>query len=191
MPEPDAPGAQNASEPVHADARTGPLACLLPALAGVGAGLVEIAIGSGGPLVVGGVFVALGAAHLAWAVWLLRGDRVRMPAVAITVAVAVILCWPLLLMLSSVMPGLEPMIRPLPIGVAAALNAGIAVLLIMGRRMSEHLGRPSTGRWFAWLFGTAALVAMLVTPALAAAPPGDYARPHGEQRPAVEPDHGH
>jgi hypothetical protein len=169
------------------------------AVAMLGAGLVLLAVGAGAPLALLLAFAGAGVAHLVWAVVLLRVDSVPAPRLLAATALA-----PLALWAAAIAAGGAAQLPLGPLAAASVLGLACALVVVTGLRRAHGATRTATGvntdgvhtdgantdgvsgptdehpwRVIATIAASAAIVAGIVTPALAGTWAGQYAEPHG------------
>lgn len=159
------------------------------ALASLGVGLVHLAVGAGSPLFPAILLVGFGIAELGWGVALLARGRIIAPRVALPLALAPVALWGLDLTVGIAL-GNTSTTAALPFGpmlAASILSLVIGLGLAIARRREQHPRTPVAtgtavrpGRYLLGMTAGAALVAGLVTPALAGTNAGTQAVPHGE-----------
>lgn len=163
------------------------------AFAAIGTGLIHFALVLGSPLVVGIALAILGLAEFGWGVLTFARETLVAPRIALIVALAPVLGWALLLVISSVSeaPELAASFGFLPLAVASLFELfAVAVLGIHVRRRRDTDATPpfpSVARYLVGLAIGALVVAGLTTPALAASEAGLLTQPHELNL----PEHGH
>ena len=167
------------------------------ALASLGVGLVHLAVGAGSPLFPAILLVGFGIAELGWGIAILARGRIILPRVALPLSLAPVALWGLDVT-AGIALGSSSMTAALPFGpmlAASALSLFIGLSLAVNRRRAESprarrttatVTRP--GRYLLGMTCGAALVAGLVTPALAGTNAGSRAVPHGEHGTTIVTD---
>lgn len=156
------------------------------AFAGVGAGLIHLAMVVGSPLPLALFLGAMGLLEFGWGIYAFAASTLRAPRAVLFLALVPVLGWALLVTIGTAlrMPVLASAIPFLPMGLASVLGIAAAVGLAvhLRRNPAENAPRPapSAGRYLVALMAGALLVAGITTPALAATEAGLYAQPHGE-----------
>lgn len=154
------------------------------AFAAVGTGLIHLALVIGSPLALGIILAVLGLSEFGWGVLTFARDTVPLPRVALVVAIAPIVGWALLLVISTAAdaPSVTASLGLLPLAVSTLFELFIAIVLgiHLRRRPTAAPAVPGVGRYLIGLSIGALVVAALTTPALAATEAGQYAQPHGE-----------
>ncbi|MFC0680394.1 hypothetical protein ACFFGH_21385 [Lysobacter korlensis] len=157
------------------------------AFAAICTGIIHAALAATAPLPLAVLLAALALTELAWGVATFMRDRIAAPAAVLTVALAPLAVWAVLL-LGAAAGGSGELLQPfplLPMAVAGAFELFAA--LVVGRRVRNG-ARASVadsptpvpaGRFLAALIAGALASAALVTPALAATEAGAGAMPHG------------
>lgn len=170
----------------------------LLAMSALGAGLVLIATGAGSSPVGAIPLIPLGVAALLWSVVVLVRDRVPGLRASFAGAVGTVVVWVALYGLASVgVTTVPPFLPTLSSTVLLLIVAGVLArrlrritlastapdeleLDALVTRASRRPRRePGTGRYVLTLLAGAAVVAALVTPALAQTSAGAFAVPHG------------
>ena len=158
------------------------------AFAAIGTGLIHLALVIGAPLALGIVLAALGLAEFGWGVLTFARDHVPLARAALIVAIAPMLAWGLLLVISTLaeMPGIAASVAFVPLAVATAFELFAALVLARHLRLgaAEARGIPSVGRYLIAIVAGGLVVAAMTTPALAATQAGQFAQPHSD---ATEP----
>jgi hypothetical protein len=169
------------------------------AFAAICTGIIHAALAATAPLPLAVLLAALALTELAWGVLTFLRDRIVAPVAVLTVALAPLGGWALIV-LAAAAGGAGELLEPfplLPMSVAGAFELFAA--LVIGRRVrngvrSSLADRPTpvpAGRFLAALFAGALASAALVTPALAATDAGEGALPHGHGiLPAETTEHG-
>jgi len=157
------------------------------AFAAIGTGLIHLALVIGAPLALGLVFAALGLAEFGWGVLTFAREEVPLARVALIVAIAPVLAWGLLLVISTLaeMPGIAASVPFVPLAVATVFELFAATVLArhLRRDSRDERGIPSVGRYLTAIVAGGLVVAAMTTPALAATQAGQFAQPHGETPP--------
>lgn len=157
------------------------------AFAAICTGMIHAALAATAPLPLAVLLLPLALAELVWGVLTFLRDRIVAPLAVLTVALAPLAGWALLL-LGAAAGGAGQLLEPLPLlpmSIAAVFQVFVA--LVIGRRLrngarSSLADSPSpvpAGRFLVALSAGALASAALVTPALAATDAGEGARPHG------------
>jgi hypothetical protein len=185
------------SPTVEEESRMSSITRLPLAVAMLGAGLVLLAVGAGAPLALLLLFAGVGVTHLVWAVVLLRADDVPAPRLLAATALAPIALW-----VGAIVVGGAADLPLGPLAAASALGLACALAVVIGLRRARRATGAATGtsesaveppwRVIATLAASAAIVAGIVTPALAGTWAGQYAVPHGSHEiPGLEvEEHG-
>jgi hypothetical protein len=185
------------SPTVEEESRMSSIIRLPLAVAMLGAGLVLLAVGAGAPLALLLLFAGVGVTHLVWAVVLLRADDVPAPRLLAATALAPIALW-----VGAIVVGGAADLPLGPLAAASALGLACALAVVIGLRRARRATGAATGtsesaveppwRVIATLAASAAIVAGIVTPALAGTWAGQYAVPHGSHEiPGLEvEEHG-
>lgn len=156
------------------------------AFCAIGAAVLHLALVITASPVAAVTLAVVGIAELLWAVVALR-DRVRMPSLALGIAVVVPLSWALSLVAET--RGAPPLGLPLATMLAAsALQFIVAALLAVRLRRarveaqaaSAGTRQPGTLALLTSMLVAGVLVGAVTTPALAETAAGQNARPHGE-----------
>ncbi len=149
------------------------------AFAAIATGLIHLALVIGAPLPLGIVLGTLGFAEFGWGVLTFARDRPPLPRVALVVAIAPVVMWGLLLVVSGLAesPGLAASLPFVPFAIASLYELFIAA--VVGRSLrrppAAESAPPSALRYTLALVGGALLVAGLTTVALAATQVADLA----------------
>ena len=108
------------------------------ALAALGAALIHLAVGAGSSPASMVALLVIGAAELAWAVAVLRSDRLPTPAWAVVGALVPVAGWALLVSAAVVLaaPGITSGIPALPMLAATLLDLTIAA--VVGRHLRSR-----------------------------------------------------
>lgn len=142
-----------------------------------GVALIHLSLVVGSPLPTAAVLLLLGAAEATWGVLVLVKDRLLAPRLALGFAVAPMIIWSVLVVAAALGATFPLTLGFIPMGVAALFELAIAAILSLQlRRVTAGTGKkystPSTGRYLVSLFAGGLVVAMLTTPAVAAAQAG-------------------
>lgn len=157
---------------------------LFGAVAAVGAALIVLAVGAGSTLWSALLLVPAGIAQAVTGVAALRQQTWAVKPAGVLLLVAPVFIW-----LGSLLFQ-QTGIVALPMFTATLLSTGAAVSLILTSRHPLPFQQTEQGGVFLGvLLVISAVVAGLVTPALAGTNAGAYATPHGHQ--LVTSDHGH
>ncbi len=167
--------------------------------AAIGAGLIHLALVVGSPAPLAVPLFLLGLAEFGWGVLTLARDTLLAPAVARVTAVAPVVAWSLLVVVSTLLqnPAIVASLVFVPMAAATIFNVYIAVVLSVHlRRGASAKGAdrprsdaaasaaasvtPPAGRYLLALGAGALVMAGLTTPALAATEAGRFAQAHGE-----------
>lgn len=162
------------------------------AFAALGVGLIHLALVVSAPLPVALVAALIGFTELAWAVLVLRQQRIFAPRAGMFAALLPIALW-LALLVSA-----PPFANNASLS-HGALAAGAALELFVAAALALHLRRgralpierraPPPWLYLSGLMAGALAVGAIVTPALASTAAGRYAQPHGEHTLQVELPH--
>jgi hypothetical protein len=108
------------------------------ALAALGAALIHLAVGAGSPPAAMVALLVIGLAEGAWAVAVLRSDRLPLPAWAVVGALVPVAGWALLVTAAVVMsaPGITSDLPAIPMLAATLLD--LAVAAIVGRHLRSR-----------------------------------------------------
>ena len=170
---------------------------MIPVLAGwlafaaIGAGTVHLALVVEAPWVLAPILAVVGGVELAWGVAVLALPRPPTPRLALVVALGAVTGGAALASASIAPLALEALL------LASLLDAVAALLLAVrfrrgGARSRQARSQRAPLGALALLTAGALGVAAVVTPALAAAPAGRSAQPHGEHVvPELGPAGGH
>lgn len=136
------------------------------AFAGIGTALIHLALVIGSPLALGLLFVALGLAELGWGVFTLSREQIVAPRIARIGALAPVLLWSLVLVLSTVIdaPRLASYFSFIPMAVATLFELFIVVGITVQLRTPD---RARASHSLLGLFVGAVVIACLTVPALA------------------------
>lgn len=164
--------------------------------AAIGAGLIHLALVVSSPAPIAGALLVLGVLEFGWGVLTFARDTLIAPAVARVVAIAPIVLWSLLVVISTLLqnPAIVSSLTFLPMAAATVFEVFAAtVLSVHLRRSSGTAGDADAtasaaasatvthpGRYLLALSAGALVMAGLTTPALAATEAGRYAQAHGE-----------
>ena len=109
----------------------GPILRIYLGFAGIGAGLIHMALAAGSPLPEGIVFTALGITEFGWGTITFARQRVLAPRVTRAVAIAPIMLWALVIVLSTVFdaPQLAASLTLLPMAIATVFEIFAAAVL--------------------------------------------------------------
>ncbi len=168
------------------------------AFAAICTGIIHAALAVTAPLPLALLLVVLGLTELAWGVVAIVRDRIVAPVAVLTVALAPLAGWGVLL-LAAAAGGARDLLSALPLlPMAVAGTFELFVALVIGRRVragtrtaiTDSSKQVSAGRFLAALFAGALASAALVTPALASTGAGAGALPHGHGFLQEEAEHG-
>ncbi|MDQ0744871.1 hypothetical protein QFZ62_002179 [Clavibacter sp. B3I6] len=108
------------------------------ALAALGAALIHLAVGAGSPPAAMVALLVIGLAEGAWAVAVLRSDRLPVPAWAVVGALVPVAGWALLVTAAVVMsaPGITSDLPAIPMLAATLLD--LAVAAVVGRHLRSR-----------------------------------------------------
>ncbi len=156
--------------------------------AAIGAGLIHLALVISTPLPIAIALGGLGIAETVWGVLALARDTVPVPRVAQAVAIAPVIGWSLLVVLSTLLaaPQISSALPLVPMVIAMVFQLFVAATLGLHLRRSSSSDEqktpalPSAGRYLLALTVGGVLVGGLTTPALALTEAGRFAQPHGE-----------
>lgn len=109
----------------------GPILRIYLGFAGIGAGLIHMALAAGSPLPEGIVFTALGITEFGWGTITFARQRVLAPRVARAVAIAPIMLWALVIVLSTIFDAsqLAASLTLLPMAIATVFEIFAAAVL--------------------------------------------------------------
>jgi hypothetical protein len=108
------------------------------ALAALGAALIHLAVGAGSPPAALVALLVIGVAEGAWAVAVLRSDRLPLPAWAVVGALVPVAGWALLVTAAVVMsaPGITSDLPAIPL--LAATRLDLVVAAVVGRHLRSR-----------------------------------------------------
>jgi hypothetical protein len=108
------------------------------ALAALGAALIHLAVGAGSPPAAMVALLVIGLAEGAWAVAVLRSDRLPLPALAVVGALVPVAGWALLVTAAVVMsaPGITSDLPAIPMLAATLLD--LVVAAVVGRHLRSR-----------------------------------------------------
>lgn len=157
--------------------------------AGLGAGMIHLALVVGSPLPIAIALLILGLVEFGWGVFTFARDTLIAPRVARLFAIGPIIGWSLLVVLATVFdtPAIASSLSLIPMMFATAFEIFVAGVLSLHLRRTAADGSadvatrpaPPAGRYLLALFAGALITAGMTTPALAATEAGRFAQPHG------------
>lgn len=136
------------------------------AFAAVGAGLVHLALAVDAPLLGTVLLAGIGIAEFAWGVLVVFDERFLAPRVAVIAALAPVMLW-----VVAVVVGIQSF-RPVPLGVATALELFIALTIAVSLRRQREPKPVSTRRYVIGLMLGALVIGSVTAPALGATAAG-------------------
>ena len=156
--------------------------------AAIGAGLIHLALVISTPLPIAIALGGLGLAETVWGVLALAKDTLPVPRTAQAVAIAPVIAWSLLVVLSTLLatPQLSSALPLVPMIIAMVFQLFAAATIGVHLRRASMPGEqqtpalPSAGRYLLALTVGGVLVGGLTTPALALTEAGRFAQPHGQ-----------
>lgn len=171
------------------------------AFAGIGTGLIHLALVIGAPLPAGIVLALIGAIEFGWGVFTFAGEKVAAPRVVLAGALVPLLLWGLLIATGVIFKNAElaATLGFFPLSIATLFELFVAgVLAVHLRREADAARTPrvaGVGKYLLGVLVGGLAVAALTTPALAATQAGLGAAAHTEEtgNPAFQlPEHpGH
>jgi hypothetical protein len=173
------------------------------AFAALGAGLIHLALVVGAPAPLAITLVLLGLVEFSWGIITLARDDVVLPRLARVVAIAPVILWSLLVVVSMLLAAddIVASLTLVPMSIALIFQVFIALVITRHLRRASTTDdgtvdaaaaptAPTAGRYLLALTVGALLVGGLTTPALAATEAGRYAQPHGDHDPGFVPAPG-
>ena len=158
------------------------------AFAAIGAGVVHLALVISSSPLIAVVLAILGSAEIVWGTLILIRDRLLVPRIAQSVAIAPVVLWSLLTVTATLLntPQISDSLLFIPMAIASIFNLFIALVLSVHLKRAanprHHAGEPkpvSAVRYLSAIFIAGVLVGGLTSPALAATQAGSVATHHG------------
>lgn len=168
--------------------RVGGIAVSWAAVAAWGAGLIELAVGAGAlpqdgaARGAGAVLLALGAGGLVWGAVTLARGRIVVPRTGVAAALAGIAAGTIAVVADPV----RTSVLAVAAAVALLVTIALACAAVLRRRARGQTDAAAPRVWA--ILVASAVVAALVTPALAATEAGRHAQPHGDHQ-LLDPGH--